>query len=134
MHKNYMGAMNYQFTYSYFDEVTTNFKNVVYQAPNSNFTVKAVSQNCKCALLYDPKVGSERFQIVDFSPETTAVLKKELLSASLTASTVSSATTFAVANDCNAFQMGDKVYRNRSGNVFETPYTLNVSGTDIVFS
>ena len=96
--------------------------------------MKAVSQNQKCALLYDPTATSEKFQIVDFSPENTAVLKKELLSASLTASTVSSATTFAVANDCSAFQMDDKVYRNLSGNVFETPYTLDGTSTNRVFS
>jgi hypothetical protein len=71
---------------------------------------------------------------VDFSPATTAVLKKDLLSATLTAGTVDAATQFSVANDCSAFQMDNQIYRNLTGNVFATPYTFDATSTHRVFS
>lgn len=109
---------NYHFISSTFDEGTSTFKTVDYEVLSPNFEVKAVSQDQKCALLFDPTVGSEKFQIVDFSQGTTGLLRKSLLSASLKASKVSSGTKFSVANDCKAFQIDEEVYHNRPANAF----------------
>lgn len=127
-------SQNYHFISSQFDEATGTFKSSNYEVTQPNCEIEAVSQNQKCALIFDPTATSEKFQIVDFSPANTAVLKRDLLSASLTAGTVDSATQFSVANDCSAFQMDDQIYRNLTGNVFATPYAFDATSTHRVFS
>mgnify|MGYP006946573857 CR=1 FL=1 len=103
-------------TYSYeittFNLSATDSKSTITFSNSKAHTLKAISENFNCAILYDATASSEKLKVLKFNTGTTATEVKELIAATIVTAANVPSKTFGVSDLCTAVKMDNSIYHD----------------------
>jgi hypothetical protein len=100
----------YSYEITSFDLSAASKKSTIAYSASNAHTVKALSQNMNCAMLYDATASNEKLRVLKFNTGVTATEVKELIAATvITAANVPSKS-FEVSDLCSAIKIDSSIY------------------------
>lgn len=113
-----VSATSHKFYNTYTDTPANNYAGITRSlATNASFSIKAVSTNFRCALIYDLTVTAT-LKTYDFSIATPAPVDEVTASLYTGIDLTLATTAFAVSDDCTAMRINNVIIHKASGTLY----------------